>query len=99
LAVDGQETGNGPFFCPSKSINLETGLATLKWCGSWGQVIASVLLGLIFRKKLLELIPLLRKVKAGPLEAEFELATKQVLASTADLASKQQTPELKLEPN
>jgi len=56
--------------------------------------VASVLLGLIFRKKLLDLIPLLRKVKAGPLEAEFEIATKQVLASTVDLASKQQTSEL-----
>ncbi len=56
--------------------------------------VASVLICLIFRKKLLDLIPLLRKVKAGPLEAEFELTTKLVLASTADLASKQQTPEL-----
>lgn len=39
--------------------------------------VAGVLLGLIFRKKLLDLIPLLRKVKAGPLEAEFEHATKK----------------------
>ncbi|MVT30302.1 hypothetical protein GO496_26250 [Acidovorax citrulli] len=28
--------------------------------------VAAVLLGLIFRKKLAELLPLLRKVKAGP---------------------------------
>ena len=56
--------------------------------------IAGVLLGLIFRKKLLELIPLLRKVKAGPLEAEFEIATKQVLASTADLTPKQPSPDV-----
>ena len=56
--------------------------------------VAGVLLGLIFRKKLLDLIPLLRRVKAGPLEAEFEIATKQVLASTAELTSKQQTPDV-----
>lgn len=56
--------------------------------------VAGVLLGLIFRKKLLHLIPLLRKVKAGPLEAEFEIATKHVLESTVDLAPKQSTPEI-----
>lgn len=50
--------------------------------------VAAVLLGLIFRKRLAELLPLLRKVKAGPLEAEFEIATKQVLASTAEIAAK-----------
>lgn len=53
--------------------------------------VAGVVLGLTFRKKLIELIPLLRKVKAGPLEAEFEIATKQVLASTAELATKEHT--------
>lgn len=55
--------------------------------------VAAVLLGLIFRKKLADLLPLLRKVKAGPLEAEFEIATKQVLASTAELASKERKPD------
>lgn len=54
--------------------------------------VAGVVLGLIFRKKLTELIPLLRKVKAGPLEAEFEIATKQVLANTAELATKGRKP-------
>ncbi|WP_066271186.1 hypothetical protein [Hydrogenophaga palleronii] len=56
--------------------------------------VAGVLLGLIFRKKILDLIPSLRRVKAGPLEAEFEVATKQVLASTVDLASKQHSFEV-----
>lgn len=51
--------------------------------------VAGVVLGLIFRKKLIELIPLLRRVKAGPLEAEFEIATRQVLASTAAVIAKQ----------
>jgi hypothetical protein len=50
--------------------------------------VAGVVLGLIFRKKLLDLIPMLRKVKAGPLEAEFEMAAKQVLEGSADLPSK-----------
>lgn len=53
--------------------------------------VAGIILGLLFRKKLLELLPMLRKVKAGPLEAEFELATKQILASTADLSSPKTT--------
>lgn len=56
--------------------------------------VAGIVLGLIFRKKLLDLIPSLRRVKAGPLEAEFEIATKQVLANTADLAAKQHAPEV-----
>lgn len=54
--------------------------------------VAGIVLGLMFRKKLLDLIPSLRRVKAGPLEAEFETATKQVLASTADLTAKQHAP-------
>lgn len=62
--------------------------------------VAGVILGLIFRKKLLELIPALRRLKAGPLEVEFDIAIKQVLASSADLTSKQPTPEIsQTEPN
>lgn len=56
--------------------------------------VAGVVLGLIFRKKLIELIPLLRRVKAGPLEAEFEIATKQVLASTTELVTKENVPDI-----
>lgn len=56
--------------------------------------VAGVTLGLIFRKRLLDLIPLLRRVKAGPLEAEFEIATKQVLVNTAVLVSKGHAPEV-----
>ena len=43
----------------------------------------ALVLGLVFRRKLLDLIPNIRKFKAGPLEAEFELAARQVLASAA----------------
>ena len=43
--------------------------------------IVALILGLVFRRKLLELLPTLRKFKAGPLEAEFELDTKRALAS------------------
>lgn len=65
-----------------------------KLVDSLASPVACVLLGLIFRKKLFDLIPLLRKLKAGPLEAEFEIATKEVLESAADLAPKQSTAEL-----
>ena len=67
---------------------------TSKLIDSLAWPVASVVLGLMFRKKLLELIPTLRRVKAGPLEAEFELATKQVLAGTADLALQAQVPNV-----
>ena len=43
----------------------------------------ALILGLLLRRKVLDLIPNIRKFKAGPLEAEFELAAKQVLASAA----------------
>lgn len=43
--------------------------------------LVALALGLVFRKRLLELIPAIRKFKAGPLEAEFEMAAKQVRAS------------------
>lgn len=59
--------------------------------------IVVLVLGLIFRKRLLDLIPALRKLKAGPVEAEFELAAKQVranaaVASTQGLPSDEKTP-------
>ena len=44
----------------------------------------ALILGLVVRKKILDLIPAIRKLKAGPVEAEFELATKQVLANTVE---------------
>lgn len=46
--------------------------------------IVVLVLGLVFRRKLIELIPTLRKLKAGPVEAEFELATKHVLAKAEE---------------
>lgn len=69
---------------------------TSKLIDSLAWPVAAVVLGLIFRKKLIELLPLLRKVKAGPLEAEFEIATKQVLASTVELVAKERMPEAPL---
>lgn len=44
----------------------------------------TLILGLAFRKRLLELLPTMKKFKAGPLEAEFELATKQLLAEASE---------------
>ena len=67
---------------------------TSKLIDSLAWPVAGVVLGLLFRKKLLELIPTLRRVKAGPLEAEFELATKQVLVGTAELAPQAQVPDV-----
>jgi len=46
--------------------------------------IVVLVLGLMLRRKLLEIIPTLRKLKAGPVEAEFELAAKQALANAEE---------------
>ncbi|WP_157597975.1 MULTISPECIES: hypothetical protein [unclassified Rhizobacter] len=46
----------------------------------------ALVLGIAFRKKVLDLLPLIKKLKAGPLEAEFELAAKQILANAAEAA-------------
>lgn len=51
-------------------------------------------LGLVFRKKLLDLIPAIRKLKAGPVEAEFELATKQVLANLSEVTQSERVDSL-----
>ncbi|WP_439536645.1 hypothetical protein [Methyloversatilis sp.] len=48
--------------------------------------LVALVLGLAFRRKLLDLIPSIKRLKAGPLEAEFELAAKQVLANAAEAA-------------
>ncbi|MFI8619265.1 hypothetical protein ACIGHN_27610 [Acidovorax sp. NPDC077693] len=55
--------------------------------------VAAIVLGLIFRKKLLDLIPNLRKFKAGPLEAEFELAAKHAREGSADLHARDAVPD------
>ncbi len=46
---------------------------------SWPLV--TLILGLAFRKQIAELFPYLKKLKAGPVEAEFEMEAKQVLAN------------------
>ena len=56
--------------------------------------IVALSLGLIFRRKLLDLIPNIRKFKAGPLEAEFEREAKQVLASAEQAGSHAKPVEL-----
>ena len=43
--------------------------------------LVALILGLVFRKKVLELITTIRKLKAGPVEAEFEIETKQIRAT------------------
>ena len=54
--------------------------------------LVALILGLVFRKKLLDLIPAIRKLKAGPLEAEFELAAKQALSNAAEVMSHAKLP-------
>ncbi|MDO8375108.1 MAG: hypothetical protein Q7T39_24520 [Polaromonas sp.] len=51
----------------------------------------ALVLGLLLRKKVLDLIPGIRRLKAGPVEAEFELATKQLLSNAA-VATSQAEP-------
>jgi len=46
--------------------------------------LVALILGLTFRQKLLELLTALRRLKAGPLEAEFDLAAKQALADSEE---------------
>ena len=53
--------------------------------------LVALVLGLVFRKKLLDLIPAIRKLKAGPLEAEFELAAKEIRVSAAEISAKSKT--------
>jgi hypothetical protein len=62
-----------------------TFLAKMTEALAWPLV--TLVLGLVFRRKLLDLIPAIRKLKAGPVEAEFELATKQVLSSATEVTS------------
>lgn len=45
--------------------------------------VVALILGIAFKKRLLELLPTMKKFKAGPVEAEFELAAKKVLAEAS----------------
>lgn len=45
--------------------------------------LVALVLGLVVRKRVLDLIPALRKLKAGPIEAEFGNAAKQILVEAA----------------
>lgn len=53
--------------------------------------LVALVLGLVFRKKLGDLLPAIRRLKAGPLEAEFELAAKQIRASATEASSQTET--------
>ena len=59
---------------------------------AWPTVV--LILGLVFRQKLLDLIPAIKKIKAGPVEAEFEVAAKKILAEAAEVASPANSSEL-----
>lgn len=52
---------------------------------AWPIVI--LILGVVFRRQLSDLLPYLRKLKAGPVEAEFEMETRQALVNSEKLSS------------
>jgi hypothetical protein len=54
--------------------------------------VVALVLGLVFRRKLLDLIPLIKKLKAGPLEAEFGRDAKQILSSATEAAAHASPP-------
>jgi hypothetical protein len=54
--------------------------------------VVALVLGLSFRKKLLDLLPAIKKLKAGPVEAEFELAVKEVRVSALGITDQSATP-------
>lgn len=58
----------------------------------------ALILGILLRKRLLEIIPNMKKFKAGPLEAEFELATKQVLVNAAEASAATEPRKVAPEP-
>ncbi|MGE0357193.1 MAG: hypothetical protein AB7P08_09785 [Burkholderiales bacterium] len=49
--------------------------------------IVVLILGLVFREKLHDLLAAVRKLKAGPVEAEFEMAAKQARANAAEASA------------
>lgn len=61
--------------------------------------IVALILGVLLRKRLLELIPNMKKFKAGPLEAEFELATKQVLFNAEEASTATESKAVAPEPS
>ena len=54
--------------------------------------VVALVLGLVFRRKLLDLIPLIKRFKAGPLEAEFEREARQILSSATEVAAHASQP-------
>ncbi|EOV0147150.1 hypothetical protein M2G70_23685 [Vibrio vulnificus] len=52
---------------------------------AWPLVI--LVLGLVFRKSLTELLPSMRKLKAGPVEAEFDLEASRLLDASKDVVA------------
>lgn len=57
---------------------------------AWPMV--ALTLGLVVRRRVLDLIPALRKFKAGPVEAEFGIATKQILVEAAEVSGQNKLP-------
>lgn len=71
-------------------MDLLTFLTKMTEALAWPVV--TLILGLVIRRKLLDLIPLIKKFKAGPLEAEFERDAKQILFSATEVAAHTTSP-------
>ena len=62
--------------------------------------VAILILGLAFRKQVAGLLPFMNKIKAGPLEAEFDLEAKSILLDSKEIAAKisnEKSPKISLE--
>ena len=74
-------------------MDFLTFIASLVGAIAWP--IAIVVIMLVYRKELKALVPLIRKLKAGPLEAEFEREVKAIEAESAGSVVLEPTEELK----
>jgi hypothetical protein len=50
--------------------------------------IVVLILGLAFREKISDLLPFLRKIKAGPVEAEFSVEARKILEDSKEIIAK-----------
>lgn len=81
--VDATYTDAGQRTAPPLRTKLDRLTFFSKIIDSLAWPIVALVLGMAFKRRLLELLPTIKKFKAGPVEAEFELAAKKVLAETS----------------
>lgn len=57
--------------------------------------IVFLILGIIFRKSIKELLPFIRKIKAGPVEAEFDAEARKLIEESKEVLATTQTNKKK----